>query len=69
MPWMAGHGWCRHARQSALEALRDAQPAMSRAPLLALAYIAWSLLYLAISPATRLELAARAYSDLRLARC
>ncbi|NYF22086.1 hypothetical protein HDC36_003562 [Xanthomonas sp. JAI131] len=51
----------------ALAALREAQPAISRAPLLAVAYIAWSLLYLAISRQTRLQQAARTQRDLQLA--
>lgn len=50
-----------------LTALRDAQPIMSRAPLLAPAFVAWSLLYLAISRQTRLAEAARHQNDLRLA--
>ncbi|WP_386065098.1 sensor histidine kinase [Tahibacter sp. UC22_41] len=50
-----------------LAALRDAQPMISRAPLLAPAFIAWSLLYLAISRQTRLAEAARHQNDLRLA--
>ncbi|MBO9716287.1 MAG: histidine kinase [Pseudoxanthomonas sp.] len=50
-----------------LAALHDAQPMMSRAPLLAPAFIAWSLLYLAISRQTRLAEAARHQNDLRLA--
>lgn len=50
-----------------LSALHEAQPAMSRAPLLAVAYMAWSLLYLAISRQTRLEQAARTQRDLQLA--
>lgn len=50
-----------------LAALHDAQPMISRAPLLAPAFIAWSLLYLAISRQTRLAEAARHQKDLQLA--
>lgn len=50
-----------------LTALHDAQPMISRAPLLVPAFIAWSLLYLAISRQTRLAEAARLQNDLRLA--
>ena len=50
-----------------LAALHDAQPMISRAPLLAPAFVAWSLLYLAISRQTRLAEAARHQNDLRLA--
>jgi hypothetical protein len=50
-----------------LAALHDAQPMISRAALLAPAFIAWSLLYLAISRQTRLAEAARHQNDLRLA--
>lgn len=50
-----------------LAALHDAQPMISRAALLAPAFIAWSLLYLAISRQTRLAQAARQQNDLRLA--
>lgn len=52
---------------SGLSALHEAQPMISRAPLLAPAFIAWSLLYLAISRQTRLAEAARHQHDLRLA--
>jgi len=50
-----------------LAALQAAQPMISRAPLLACAFFAWSLLYLAISRQTRLAEAARHQNDLRLA--
>lgn len=50
-----------------LAALYDAQPMISRAALLAPAFVAWSLLYLAISRQTRLAEAARHQNDLRLA--
>lgn len=50
-----------------LAALHDAQPMISHAPLLAPAFIAWSLLYLAISRQTRLMEAARHQNDLRVA--
>ena len=50
-----------------LAALHDAQPMLARAPLLAPAFIAWSLLYLAISRQTRLAEAARHQKDLLLA--
>ncbi|HEY0333937.1 MAG TPA: histidine kinase [Stenotrophomonas sp.] len=50
-----------------LSALQASQPPISRAPLLAVAFVAWSLLYLAISRQSRLAQAARAEQALQLA--
>ncbi|KMM75095.1 histidine kinase [Xanthomonas sp. NCPPB 1128] len=59
--------WLGAGLSPVLAALQQAQPPMARAPLLAVAYIAWSLLYLAISRQTRLQQAARTQRELQLA--
>jgi hypothetical protein len=52
---------------SSFAAILDSQPALARAPLLLVMYVAWSLLYLALSRQQRLERAALDAQTLKLA--
>lgn len=59
--------WALAGASALLESLYSAQPMFSRAPLVALMYLLWSLLYLALSRQQRLQRAATAENALQLA--
>lgn len=62
-----GSLWLLSGTSTALASLYAAQPLFVRAPLIALMYLLWSLLYLALSRQQRLQQAAMAESALQLA--
>ncbi|MGH8075732.1 MAG: LytTR family transcriptional regulator DNA-binding domain-containing protein [Lysobacter sp.] len=66
MTYFAGL-WAFSGASPTLASLSSAQPMFARAPLVALMYVLWSFLYLALSRQQRLHRAAVAENDLQLA--
>lgn len=59
--------WALSGLSDSARSLREAQPLFARAPLVALMYVSWSVLYLALSRQQRLQQAAVAANALQLA--